>query len=319
MILTVTLNPSVDHALFVDSLLLNDTNRVKRTERDAGGKGVNVARVAAELGSKVLATGFLGGGPGAYVRSVLARQGVSNDFVEVPGETRVNFSVEDGSGRPPTTFNEPGPEISPELFVSLRDHVRRMAVGANWVCLGGSIPPGVPTEAFRLLIEDARDCGCGIVLDADGEPLRKGLDAHPTFVKPNTKEASRLLGRNISSTADCIEAAKMLAEGLSPASDHESMVVISRGAEGAVLVSGGTVLVGESPKVTVNSSIGSGDSLVGGMLWALETGKSLEEAFRWGLAAGAATAATDGSEIARRPMVEKLFAEAVVHFPGQPA
>jgi len=136
MILTITLNPSVDHALFVDVVKLNDTNRVNRTERDAGGKGINVARVAAELGSDVLATGFLGGGPGAYIRAVLDKQGVKHDFVEVNGETRINFSVEDGSGLPPTTFNEQGPDITLGNFQDMRDHCRRMSQTAAWVCVG---------------------------------------------------------------------------------------------------------------------------------------------------------------------------------------
>lgn len=85
MILTVTLNPSVDHALFVDKLKVNDTNRVTRCERDAGGKGVNLSRVVAELGGETVATGFLGGGPGAYISRVLKVQGVRSDFVEVQG------------------------------------------------------------------------------------------------------------------------------------------------------------------------------------------------------------------------------------------
>ena len=313
MILTVTLNPSVDHALFVDNLSLNDTNRVKHTERDAGGKGVNVARVAAEMGAEVLATGFLGGGPGAYVRHVLELQGVKNDFVEVSEETRINFSVEDGSNNPPTTFNEPGPTISAQEFEDLREHCRRMSARASWICLGGSLPPGVPVDAFKTSIADCRSSSCSVVLDADGESLKHGLQGGPTFIKPNSKEAGRLIGRNLSTVDDCVEAARTFLRQLEVVdAGREPIVIISRGADGAVLATGSHVLVGHTPIVEVNSTIGSGDSLIGGMLWAIESGKSLDEAFCWGLAAGAATAMTNGSEIARRPIVEKLFPQARV-------
>lgn len=302
MILTVTLNPSVDHALFVDELKVHDTNRVQRTERDAGGKGVNVARVASELGAEVTATGFLGGGPGAYVKEVLKKQGVHNDFIEVDGETRVNFSVEDASTRPPTTFNEPGPSISIDSFESLREHCRRHAKHANWVCLGGSLPPGVPKDAFRILMEDSPDAN--FVLDADGEPLRLGLEGRPKLIKPNAKECARLLDRPIECLDHAFEAAKELILRIAR---PDAIVIISRGEAGAVLATHERVLVGTSAPVEARSTIGSGDSMIGGFLYALEVGKTLEEAFRYGLAAGAATATTDGSEIARRNVVMDLL------------
>ncbi len=145
MILTVTLNPSVDHTLFVGTIVLHDTNRVQRTERDAGGKGVNLSRVVAELGGKTSATGFLGGGPGAIIRQVLNDQGVLNEFTEVAGETRINFSIESGDG-PPTSFNEQGPEISPAELDTFRGRLQGHLREAEWLTLGGSLPKGVPTS-----------------------------------------------------------------------------------------------------------------------------------------------------------------------------
>lgn len=313
MILTVTLNPSVDHALFVDKLCVNDTNRVRCTERDAGGKGINVARVAAELGASVFATGFLGGGPGAYIRNVLDTQNVKHDFVEVAGETRINFSVEDESCTPPTTFNEPGPTITVENFEDLRAHCRQLSQFASWVCVGGSLPPGAPPHALKILMQDCATSTCSIVLDADGEALKHGMSANPSFIKPNTKEAGRFVGRELHTDEDCIQAAQELYEHLKRKGPRrDPIVVISRGEIGAVVATGGQLLVGHTPQVKVNSTIGSGDSLIGGMLWAIEEGKSMEEALRWGMAAGAATAMTGGSEIARKPVILELFPQARV-------
>ena len=307
MILTVTLNPSVDLALFVDQLELSDTNRVTRTERDAGGKGVNVSRVIAELGGTTTATGFLGGDTGRFIEQVLTRQGVHHDFVPVPGETRTNVSVEDNSGKPPTTLNSPGPEVGALEWERLLEKVGRLATQAKWVTLGGSLPPGVPKDAFKTLAEWARNSGAKVMLDADGDPLKQGLLGSPDFIKPNTKEAARLLGRPIETLEECLTAVEELSK-LHPG----GIVIISRGAEGAVLGSAEGVLIGTSPKVKAKSSIGSGDSLIAGVLWGLTSGLEVAEAFRYGLAAGAATAMTDGSEIGSKETIYELLSSAVV-------
>jgi 1-phosphofructokinase family hexose kinase len=307
MILTVTLNPSVDHALFVDELRIGDTNRVLRTERDAGGKGVNLARVAAELGAKTLATGFLGGGPGEYIRSVLERQGVSHFFIEVRGETRINFSVEDKSENPPTTVNERGPEITPEEMDKLYMALHSWLEGVRWITLGGSLPPGVSPDVFAKLIAFARQHGVRVALDADGDPMKHGIQAGPDFIKPNSKEASRVLGREVSNTEDALDAGQVLRAQLIGAGVKDPVVVVSLGEHGAAMACKDGLFRGHSPEVIARSTIGSGDSMVAGMLWAIEEGKPLEEALQWGLACGAATATTDGSEIARLPVIQAMF------------
>ena len=214
MILSVTLNPCVDHTVFVDELKLHDTNRVVRFETDAGGKGVNLSRVVAELGGQTMATGFLGGGPGAYVRKVLDAQGVTHDFVDISHDTRTNFSVEDGTGEPVTSFNAKGPVVSEDEWSQLIDRVRATAKAAKWVALGGSLPQGVPIDAYLTLGWIAKELGARLALDADGEAARQGLDAKPHFIKPNKKEAGRLLGRAVESVEDAVFAAEELLQYL---------------------------------------------------------------------------------------------------------
>ncbi|MCX7798776.1 MAG: 1-phosphofructokinase family hexose kinase [Fimbriimonadales bacterium] len=304
MIVSVTLNPCVDRVVFVPGLKVGDTNRVQRVETDAGGKGVNLSRVVAELGGKTTATGFLGGGPGAFVRHVLHVQGVHNSFVEVAHDTRVNTSIECGQG-PPTTLNEAGPFIGEEEWHRLLGHCELLFERAHWVALGGSLPPGCPGDAFRQLGELAHRHGCRLLLDADGEPMRLGLEAGPDLIKPNLKEAERLVGRSLPSLDDALSAARELLAA-------SKRVLLSMGKNGAVLAGPDGVWVGHSPPVEARSTIGSGDSMLGALLWALEEGEDWPEALRWGLAAGAATATTDGSEIARRPVVRLLYKEARV-------
>lgn len=307
MVLTVTLNPSVDRAVFVQQLKVGDTNRVVRSETDAGGKGVNLSRVLRELGGETVATGFLGGGPGAYICKVLEDQDVPHCFVQVHGDTRTNFSVEDADQNPPTTFNEKGPEVLAadidHLFARVKEYLPKL----TWLAMGGSLPPGAPTDVFRRLTELAHEAGVKALVDADGEAMKLAMSARPDFIKPNEKEASRLLGRELSGRNDALEAAMELYQHLG---GGDKIAIISRGAGGAVMACEDGEFDGITPSVEMRSTIGCGDSMLGGMLWAMQSGKGLEESFCWGLASGAATASTDGTEIARRAVVENLLPSA---------
>ena len=309
MVLTVTLNPSVDKAIFVETLKIGDTNRVARTETDAGGKGVNLSRVLCELGGDTVATGFLGGGPGAYVRKVLDIQGLHHCFVEVAGDTRTNISVEDDSKSTPTTFNEHGPNVRQKDLDALFRVVEQHLPKATWMAMGGSLPPGAPTDTFRTLAQMARSMNVRTLVDADGEAMKLALEAEPDMIKPNENEASRLLGREIRGRNEALRAASELHRRLA---GPDRIALISRGSGGAVMACRDGLFDGVTPNVEMRSTIGCGDSMLGGMLWALESGKLLEEAFRWGLAAGAATASTDGTAIARGPVIQQLFDQARV-------
>jgi 1-phosphofructokinase family hexose kinase len=176
------------------------------------------------------------------------------------------------------------------------------------VSIGGSLPRGVAVDAYATLGAIAKEKGAKVMIDADGEVLAKALSCRPDFIKPNQNEASRLLNRPVDTTDEAIAAArellKLLADG--------GLVVVSRGAKGAVMASGTNAWVGRSPDVEVKSTMGSGDSMIAGILWALEEGKPVEEAFRWGLACGAATASTDGTKIARRTTIIELFEQAKI-------
>lgn len=301
MILTVTLNPSVDETVFVEALRLHDTNRVQRVEVDAGGKGINLARVAHALGSPVMTLGFVGGKTGQFVCAVLNAEGVPHDFIWLDKPTRRNLCIEEASGRPPTMLNEPGPEISQQHWEALLAKVEAYLPQASWLAMGGSLPPGAPREAYAILIERAHQAGVPCALDSDGPPMLAALSAKPDLIKPNEREAERLLGRALRGDTDCFAAAREL---------HERgirHVVISRGARGADVVSNEGIFRAIPPQVQTRSTIGSGDSMVAGILHILAQGGSLEEALRWGTAAGAATATTSGAEIACREQVLELL------------
>ena len=296
MILSVTLNVSVDITLYIEGLRPYETNRVQKSETDIGGKGVNLSRIVAELGGTSVATGFCGELAHPLFAQKFAEQDVEDAFVLTADPSRTNFSIEDGTGSPPTTLNGAGPTIRGNEWDEFLDRFERLLKDAAWVTLGGSVPHGVDPTVYETLGSLARQQDRKFLLDADGEPLKFGLNASPHLIKPNLNEASRLLGRELADRDDAIRAAK----DLRPRVDPEcGMVMISMGGDGAVLATPDCLYFGESPTVEAISTIGCGDSMLGAFLGRLERGDDAAEAFRWGLAAGAATAATDGSEIGR--------------------
>jgi len=302
MISTVTLNPALDKTIYVRELLPHDTNRIERIETDIGGKGINAARVLKELGLDALALGFVGGKTGRFIQHELHEEGIRTDFVHVHGETRTNLAVQEASGAPPTALNERGPAASPENLRDLTEKVLRAAAHSEMVLLGGSLTPGAPDDLYRALCEGIAEAGAKVVLDADGDAMVAGLRARPYMIKPNRDEAQRLLGRAIETQDDAVAAVRELA-------GQVEIAVISMGAEGAIAAAGDEVCRAIPPKVRVVSTIGSGDSMLAGMMSRLCEGGTLGEALALGCAAGAATATTNGAEIGRREDVFRLLAD----------
>lgn len=311
MILSVTLNPSVDHTFFTEQILIGDTNRLQRVETDAGGKGINLSRVVHEVGAQTLVTGYIGGGNGAFICHVLDSNQVPHDFVRIRSEVRSNFNVEVTGGGPPTTFNAPGPEINSSRWERLLEKVGTLIGKASWLTLGGSLPPDAPRDAYAQLGRMASRENVPWLLDADGDALTLGLEAGPTMLKPNLKEAGRLLGREIG-PKEAPDALRDIHELTGPSGTQPAIAILSMGSDGAWLTDGRSAWRGVAPKIEACSTIGSGDSLLGAFLGKLLTGSDLEEAFRWGLAAGAATAMTSGADIGRLPAIESLLERAQV-------
>jgi len=301
VIATVTLNPALDKTIYIDRLLPNDTNRITKIEIDAGGKGLNASRVLKQLGTETIALGFLGGRTGRQIENELKHEGVPTDFTWIAGETRTNISVQEMSGSPPTMLNEPGPTISADELAQLRRKVCEAASKSEFVLFGGSPAPGVPKDIYCDLGNTARTCGARIILDSDGEPMVRGMECRPFMIKPNRDEVRRLVGIDIKGQDDVVEALGML---------HDKgieFVVISMGAKGAIAGNDEGIWYAVPPEVTPVSTIGSGDSMVAGIAHILCQGGDLGEALRWGSAAGAATAMTDGTEICNQRQVLDLL------------
>ncbi|MET9384594.1 1-phosphofructokinase family hexose kinase [Streptomyces sp. NPDC002928] len=195
MILTVTLNTALDITYRVRSLRPHASHRVSEVLERPGGKGLNVARVLAALGHPVTVTGFAGGATGRAVQERLTgTPGVADALLPVTGTTRRTIAVVDERTGDTTQLNEPGPAITPAEWSAFQEAYEDLLAGADAVALCGSLPPGVPVGAYAGLVRAARAAGVPVLLDTNGEPLRRGIAARPDIVKPNTDELAELTG-----------------------------------------------------------------------------------------------------------------------------
>ena len=302
MIVTVTLNPSLDEWVYLPSLRVGRLNRAERFRRYPGGKGINVSRVVQELGARGLAMALTGGDDGHILSQQLTRDGLAHRFVTVRGNTRNNYQIQTASPRAVTQVNAPGPHASAAAVRRLTQAVRRACRQATGLALSGSVPPGTPAEIYAALLDATRRAGLWTVLDVSGPALRAGLAAAPWLIKPNRDEAEELLGRRLRRRRDIVRAAQALTRR------GASVVVVSLGAEGAVMAvrPAARVWWARPPRVRVDSAVGAGDSLVAGFLVGWLRHQSLPEALRLGVACGAAAAMTPGTELCHRRDVRRL-------------
>lgn len=306
MIATVTLNPALDRTVYVEGFVRGDTNRIKKTELDAGGKGINASRMLAELGAETFALGFIGGRTGRFIEHVLAEEGILTAFVHTKAETRTNVDIQDLAGAPPTSLNEQGGPVTPEELAGLRNSVRQHAATSRIMILGGSVPQEVGSGVYAELIEIAQAEGSQIILDADDEALTLGLAARPMMIKPNIDEAQRLVGRDLRGVPSVAGAAKELALR------YVRVAVISMGKLGAIAATSEGVWHAVPPQVEAISTVGSGDSMVAGIAFSLAEGKSMPEALALGSAAGAATAMSSGVRMGRKEDVHRLLSHVTI-------
>jgi len=301
MIATLTLNPSLDRTVTVEELIMDEANRWTSLRRDPGGKGVNVSRVIHELGGKTVAYGFIGGIDGETLKHLLKQQGVTFDFTSIKGEIRSNFIIADLETCRQTRIDAPGPNIMRHELQKLVQKVRHISPKPDFLVFAGSVPPAVPDNIYRQLIDSAKSNGIKTVLDSDNKWLKEGIKAKPNVIKPNVHEAEELLETNLRSESAIVNALKLLVDrGI-------EVAVISRGKQGLMAYDGDKIVKATPPEVEVCSTVGAGDSTIASLVLKLNQGLGLEEACRWAVAAGTAATLTPGTELCRREDVEMLL------------
>ncbi|MEF3302631.1 1-phosphofructokinase [Paenibacillus sp. GYB003] len=284
MITTVTLNAAIDKTYVLDSFPLGKVSRVAEMISVPGGKGINVARVAKQLGGAVKATGFVGGSNGDFIVRELTRAGIENDFVRVEGESRLCLNMIDASAWTSTELLEPGPTLTASHVEAMKEKVKLLAAQSAIVAFSGSLPKGVPATLYAELVEIAKAQGAEAFLDTSGEALVEGVKAKPAFIKPNEDEIDKLLGRKPereSELHDCVR--RLTEQGI-------GCVVVTLGASGSLAGCGGKLYRIRAPRIDAVNPVGSGDSFVAGMAVALAAGEPIERALALATAAGTANA-----------------------------
>jgi 1-phosphofructokinase len=279
VIVTLTLNPSLDRAIEVEALERGAVIRAASASLDPGGKGVNVSR--ALLGNGIASTAVVpcGGDEGEQLVRLLRAEGVEVHAVPIAGPTRSNITIAEPDGTV-TKINEPGAPLEPQELDALAAAVLAAAGPSDWAVVCGSLPPGVPVDVYARLCHRLDEAGIRVAVDSSGPALVSAVAAGPALVKPNREELAEAAGRPIASLGDAVDAAKELR------TLGAGAVLASLGADGAVLVEADAVTVGEAPVASSRSSVGAGDALLAGFLAAGGRGAgALAEALAWGAAA----------------------------------
>ncbi len=301
MIISVSLNPAIDRTVVLDSLVAGDTNRVRQSRTDPGGKGINVARVLRELKAPCLVVGFVAGTLGKFLEHTLEELGIAYDFTHIRGQTRTNTTIVDVQHGTHTILSEPGPESSFRHLVQVQNKLREYVHPGDWVVFAGSLPPPLEADTYARLIRLAKELGAHTVVDADGPALAQSLRAQPHIVKQNRPELQRLVGRELVGM-------EALAVGAEEArSRGASTAVITNGGEGTVALAPDGRWFAVPPSVKVVSAVGAGDAFVAGMVLELSRGNSLPEALRLGTAAATASVITPGTELCHFADVERFL------------
>ena len=284
MILTVTLNTSIDKLYLMTGIRPETVMRVKEVHNTAGGKGLNVSRVAGKLGEEVTATGFVGGFNGKYLESLVDNPLVRCAFTHVDAETRSCINCWDLSDNRSTEYLEPGAPVTGEDVARFLEDFDRELAAANVVTISGSIPEGAPENIYCDLIARCRAVSVPVLVDTSGSRLVAAVKEKPAFIKPNEDEIAQLTGRAFSSRQETVRALMDLHE------DGIPYVVLSLGAEGALLACDKGVFHGKPPKITPRNTVGCGDSMVAGFAVGFARHLSMAETFRMALTVSAASA-----------------------------
>jgi len=302
MIFTLTPNPSIDRSLTVPEISFNNVIRVQKVRLDWGGKGFNVSRSLKEFGIESMVIAWVGGGSGKMLADGIQSMGIPTDFVWVEQNTRTNTLIFESQSDWRVKVNEPGPHITSDdidqMLLKVQTNARK---GDIWL-LSGSLPLDVPEDFYADLIMLLKSRGALVYLDANGNPLRYGCEAVPTLVKPDPKEAAKIVGFSIEDIEDAKRAAlPFLRMGisffaLSLNNDKELLLASQRKMVHAV-----------APKLICRNATGAGDALFAGLLYAQMQEMELVEVARWAVATAAASMETEGVSVFNIDRIKSLL------------
>ncbi len=303
-ILTLTMNPALDVSTDTERVEPERKLRCGPARREPGGGGINVARVLKRLESPVTALFPVGGHTGAQLEQLVVKEGVDTLTIPIGGETRESFTAREESTGQQYRFVLAGPEVSATECQACLEALEGALPSMGLVVASGSLPRGAPQDFYAQVAAVAAANKVPLMLDTSGLALAGALGPELGFIKPNLRELRDLVGADLVAEADQIDACRALV-----ADGKVATVALTLGAAGGLLVSAGGVWRARAPDVQVESAVGAGDSFTGGMAWALAEGRTPEDAFATGIAAGTAAVLTPGTGLCRAEDVRRYVGE----------
>jgi 6-phosphofructokinase 2 len=301
-IITITFNPALDKSVTVPELFSEKKLKCSAPVYEPGGGGINVARAIKKLGGDPTAIFLAGGFVGDKISELLSEDKIIAQHINIAGNSRENLIVTDLATGSQYLFDMPGPAIKPGEWRACLNAIV-WADLVKFIVVSGSIPPGLPDDIFKRLAFIAEKKEARLIVDTSGTALQQAAEAGVYMIKPNLKELATLVGKDILTPDTAIHAAKKLV-----AQGKCQVIVVSMGANGALLVTEKTIVKVPQPPVKVKSTVGAGDSLVAGIVYALSQNCSLPDAIGFGVACGSAATMNPGTELCNKADAERIYA-----------
>ncbi|MBC7473882.1 MAG: 1-phosphofructokinase family hexose kinase [Candidatus Sericytochromatia bacterium] len=286
MILTITLNASIDKTAIINNFKTGKINRLDKPLEFAGGKGLNVTRALKNLGyHDTLSTGFVGGKNGEKLKILMDLENINHDFFEINDETRCCLAIIDNELNKITELNENGPNISLQELNSFMNKLENLLLKTKVMVISGSVPESLPENIYYDIITLAKKNNIVTVLDAKGKYLKNGIGAYPYIIKPNQYEAEELLDFSLDSQESWLKGIYFLC-------NYCSIAVITLENKGCVIGTKNEIYHLTPPQIKLVNSVGSGDSFLAGLVYGLVNNKSLKDSGILAIATGTANAQT---------------------------
>lgn len=299
-IITLTVNPAVDKSTHLKGLIPEQKLRCSSPRYDAGGGGINVSKAISRLGGNSLAVFTSGGYTGKMLEELIAKETIDSKVITVESMTRESFIAVDDNTNSQYRFGFTGGELSNAECDEILKTVRNAK--SNFLVVSGSLNEGLSDDFYQQIAQIAKENDTKLIVDTSGEPLKNVIKTGAYLIKPNVGELAKLIGVETLELEQVNDAAKQII-----ASGGAEIVVVSLGPQGAVMVTKDSYDYVPAPNVVKKSTVGAGDSMVGGMVWALSQNKTNKEVLRWGVACGSAATMNEGTQLFKKEDAHRLF------------
>ena len=301
-IVTLTINPSLDKSTHFTGLIAEQKIRCEKPRYDAGGGGINVSKAISKLGGISTCIFTSGGSTGEMLEELVVKEKIESIAIKTKNWTRENFIAFENKTKAQYRFGFPGNEFyeneKEEIFKTIKE------LKTDYLVISGSLNEGLPSDFYKKIAAIAKESNVKVIVDTSGEALKKVLETGVYLIKPNIGELAKLIGEERLELPEVEKAAKQLIEN-----GNSKIVVVSLGAEGAILVTKDETHLVKAPKVEKKSTVGAGDSMVGGLVWALSQNKSLKEVIQIGVCCGTAATMNEGTQLFKVEDVMRLLEE----------